>query len=223
MVGPLFRPLWPLWDPLGAILDFACCEQVPPSPLGLYYMKIFFLYPFKPSINGFSFLAFKINNQIFWSPWNTKFWNTNTRQCWLGVISLLVLLDSRMVFISGPSVQVCLDLYSHTSPEMFFKCWNVIEFFSETQFITMGEVELEMSTRAYCKMMMHAARYPSYSINGLLLSKSSSMSSGSKLIQYLDCIPLFHINTGLAPMVEVALAQVLKDCSVLSTFYLLSL
>merc|ERR1740128_337481 len=54
-----------------------------------------------------------------------------------------------------------------------------------------------MSTRAYCKMMMHSARYPSYSINGLLLSKASSMSSGSKLIQYLDCIPLFHINTGL--------------------------
>jgi len=87
----------------------------------------------------------------------------------------------------------------------------------------MGEVELEMSTRAYCKMMMHAARYPSYSINGLLLSKSSSMSSGSKLIQYLDCIPLFHINTGLAPMVEVALAQIESELEgtgmVISGFY----
>jgi len=87
----------------------------------------------------------------------------------------------------------------------------------------MGEAELEMSTRAYCKMMMHSARYPSYSINGLLLSKASSMSSGSKLIQYLDCIPLFHINTGLAPMVEVALAQVESELEgtglVISGFY----
>ena len=72
----------------------------------------------------------------------------------------------------------------------------------------MGDVEFEMSTRAYCKMMMHAAKYPCYSINGLLLSKASSLSPGSKLIQYLDCVPLFHINTGLSPMVEVALEQV---------------
>ena len=73
----------------------------------------------------------------------------------------------------------------------------------------MADIELEMSTRAYCKMMMHAAKYPCYSINGLLLSKASSLASGSKLIKYVDCIPLFHINSGLSPMVEVALAQVI--------------
>jgi len=87
----------------------------------------------------------------------------------------------------------------------------------------MSEVELELSTRAYCKMMMHSARYPSSSINGLLLSKTSSLSSGSKLIQYIDCIPLFHINTGLAPIVEVALAQVESELEgtglVISGFY----
>ena len=35
----------------------------------------------------------------------------------------------------------------------------------------MTESELEISTRAYCKMVMHAAKYPSSSINGVLLSK----------------------------------------------------
>ena len=35
----------------------------------------------------------------------------------------------------------------------------------------MGDTELEISTRAYCKMLMHAAKYPSSSINGVLLSK----------------------------------------------------
>jgi len=68
----------------------------------------------------------------------------------------------------------------------------------------MTDPEYEISTRAYCKMIMHAAKYPSSSINGLLLAKKS----GERNVLYVDCIPLFHINTALAPMVEVALAQV---------------
>ena len=31
---------------------------------------------------------------------------------------------------------------------------------------------------------------------------------GSNPVKYVDCIPMLHINTALAPMVEVALAQV---------------
>ena len=68
----------------------------------------------------------------------------------------------------------------------------------------MSEPEYEISTRAYCKMIMHAAKYPSSNINGLLLAKKT----GERGLQYVDCIPLFHINTALAPMVEVALAQI---------------
>ena len=68
----------------------------------------------------------------------------------------------------------------------------------------MTDPEYEISTRAYCKMIMHAAKDPSSSINGLLLAKKS----GERNVLYVDCIPLFHINTALAPMVEVALAQV---------------
>jgi hypothetical protein len=77
----------------------------------------------------------------------------------------------------------------------------------------MAEPELEMSTRAYCKLIMHAAKYPSCAINGLLLAKRDDLRPGgataaARVIKYTDCIPLFHLGTGLTPMLEVALTQV---------------
>jgi hypothetical protein len=77
----------------------------------------------------------------------------------------------------------------------------------------MVEPELEVSTRAYCKMIMHSAKYPSSAINGLLLSTRDGAKAGSSTIHYIDCIPLFHMGHGLAPMVEVALAQVESQCA----------
>jgi len=74
----------------------------------------------------------------------------------------------------------------------------------------MGDTELEISTRAYCKMLMHAAKYPSSSINGVLLSK---VGGGRNPVKYVDCIPMLHINTALAPMAEVALAQIEAEVS----------
>ena len=76
------------------------------------------------------------------------------------------------------------------------------------RYLTMSDPELELSTRAYCKMVMHSAKYPSSAINGLLLSKKEQVKPGTRSIKYSDCIPLFHLNPGLAPMIEVALAQV---------------
>jgi hypothetical protein len=84
----------------------------------------------------------------------------------------------------------------------------------------MSDSEYEISTRAYCKMIMHAAKYPSSNINGLLLAKKTGDQQG---VKYVDCIPLFHINTALAPMVEVALAQIENEVGrsglVISGFY----
>lgn len=84
----------------------------------------------------------------------------------------------------------------------------------------MSDSEYEISTRAYCKMIMHAAKYPSSNINGLLLAKKTGEQQG---VKYVDCIPLFHINTALAPMVEVALAQIENEVCrsglVISGFY----
>merc|ERR1719347_42230 len=70
---------------------------------------------------------------------------------------------------------------------------------------------------------MHSARFPSSAINGLLLSTKDSIKPGTRIIHYTDCIPLFHMGTGLAPMVEVALAQVESQCEetglLISGFY----
>jgi len=70
-------------------------------------------------------------------------------------------------------------------------------------------------------MIMHSAKYPSSAINGVLLSKRDSVKAGTRKIH--DCIPLFHMGHGLAPMVEVALAQVDSQCEesgmVISGFY----
>ena len=80
----------------------------------------------------------------------------------------------------------------------------------------MSEPELEMSTRAYCKLIMHSAKYPSCAVNGLLLAKREDLKPGSKVIKYTDCIPLFHLGMGLTPMLEVALTQVGYVLSTLS-------
>lgn len=67
--------------------------------------------------------------------------------------------------------------------------------------------EVTFSAKAYCKIILHAAKYPHCSVNGVLLSKSSG-SNKSKEIEFVDAIPLFHIAINLTPMAEVALMQV---------------
>jgi len=71
----------------------------------------------------------------------------------------------------------------------------------------MSNREYEISTRAYCKMIMHSAKYPNSSLNGLLLARREDMNRG-KTVRFCDSIPLFHIAVGLTPMLEMALAQV---------------
>jgi hypothetical protein len=66
--------------------------------------------------------------------------------------------------------------------------------------------EITFSARAYCKIILHAAKYPHCSINGVLLSKSST--TKGKEIEFVDAVPLFHIALNLTPMAEIALMQV---------------
>nr|ACO15371.1 Neighbor of COX4 [Caligus clemensi] len=63
---------------------------------------------------------------------------------------------------------------------------------------------VEFSSRAFSKIICHAAKYPSCAVNGLLLS--SRIPSDPMVIT--DAVPLFHISLGLSPMLEVALAQI---------------
>uniref|UniRef100_A0A182QGY6 MPN domain-containing protein n=1 Tax=Anopheles farauti TaxID=69004 RepID=A0A182QGY6_9DIPT len=56
--------------------------------------------------------------------------------------------------------------------------------------------------RAYCKIMLHAAKYPHLAVNGLLLAENG------KPNVIVDAVPLFHQCLHVSPMAEVALVQV---------------
>nr|CAG4647354.1 EOG090X0C9C [Megafenestra aurita] len=67
----------------------------------------------------------------------------------------------------------------------------------------------ELSKLAYAKIILHAFKYPHTAINGVLLANEGS---NSQSVKYVDAIPLFHHNLGLAPMLEVALMQIDSYC-----------
>ncbi|XP_020283169.1 ER membrane protein complex subunit 8/9 homolog [Pseudomyrmex gracilis] len=63
------------------------------------------------------------------------------------------------------------------------------------------------SARAYCKIILHAAKYPHCAINGLLLGKQET-ANGRQDLCIKDAIPLFHICLHVSPMAEIALTLV---------------
>lgn len=65
-----------------------------------------------------------------------------------------------------------------------------------------------LSAQAYCKMMLHAAKYPHCAINGLLLAKPKSKGDKSADWQIEDAMPLFHLCLHVSPMAEIALNMV---------------
>jgi len=68
--------------------------------------------------------------------------------------------------------------------------------------------ELKLSTRAYCKIMLHCAKYPHCAINGVLLAENKSKEKKGKGLYIVDAIPLFHICLHVSPMAEIALTQI---------------
>jgi len=67
--------------------------------------------------------------------------------------------------------------------------------------------EIAASDRAYCKIILHAAKYPHCSVNGVLLTERHR-NKDAKGLKIVDAIPLFHLTLTLAPMMEIALTQV---------------
>ncbi|GAB5588266.1 hypothetical protein Unana1_03166 [Umbelopsis nana] len=67
-------------------------------------------------------------------------------------------------------------------------------------------VKYSVNERAYALPLLHAARYPSSEVCGVLLADSSS--DDSEAVNITRAIPLFHHWTTLSPMLEVALQQV---------------
>lgn len=66
--------------------------------------------------------------------------------------------------------------------------------------------DIVISSRAYTKMMFHAAKYPHCAVNGVLLANRDTIKSRN--YEIVDAIPLFHICLHVSPMAEVALVQV---------------
>ena len=64
-----------------------------------------------------------------------------------------------------------------------------------------------MTNLAYCKLLLHAVKYPHRAVNGVLLADKKKLKE-NKSLQFVDCVPMFHLSIGLAPMLEVALVQV---------------
>ncbi|PFX31404.1 ER membrane protein complex subunit 8-like [Stylophora pistillata] len=70
-------------------------------------------------------------------------------------------------------------------------------------------MKIQVSPRAYAKILLHTSKYPHKAVNGVLVGEEN-LKEGE--IYALDAIPLFHIALGLAPMLEVALARVDIHC-----------
>ncbi|CAL8404151.1 unnamed protein product [Boreogadus saida] len=71
-----------------------------------------------------------------------------------------------------------------------------------------------LTTQAYCKMLLHAAKYPHCAVNGLLVAEKTkdNKKDPSAPILCVDCVPLFHGTLALAPMLEVALTLIDTWC-----------
>ena len=74
-------------------------------------------------------------------------------------------------------------------------------------------MKITISVKAYSKILLHACKYPHKAVNGVLIAGSAG---GSNEILIVDAIPLFHQCLGLAPMLEVALAQVAGEFDLFS-------
>ena len=70
--------------------------------------------------------------------------------------------------------------------------------------LVVANMKTTVSVRAYSKVLLHACKYPHKALNGVFLADSSYPNE----IHIVDAMPLFHQCLGLAPMLEVALAQV---------------
>ncbi|XP_057568260.1 ER membrane protein complex subunit 8 isoform X2 [Hippopotamus amphibius kiboko] len=79
---------------------------------------------------------------------------------------------------------------------------------------------VKLTTQAYCKMVLHGAKYPHCAVNGLLVAEKQKArrehpppgGPGAPHTLLVDCVPLFHGALALAPMLEVALTLIDSWC-----------
>eukprot|EP00116_Pleurobrachia_bachei_P009202 sb/3469464/ len=72
--------------------------------------------------------------------------------------------------------------------------------------------EVQLSLRAYAKILSHVVQYPYTAVNGVLLTVAGDDNvedkEENKRINIVDAVPLFHYNISLTPMLTVALTQI---------------
>ncbi|KAL8195029.1 UNVERIFIED_CONTAM: ER membrane protein complex subunit 8 [Gekko kuhli] len=88
---------------------------------------------------------------------------------------------------------------------------------------------MKLSTQAYCKMVLHGAKYPHCAVNGLLVAEKQPPPPQQQHrgreppALFVDCVPLFHGTLALAPMLEVALTLIdswcKENCYVIAGYY----
>ncbi|CAG9088835.1 unnamed protein product [Plutella xylostella] len=67
-----------------------------------------------------------------------------------------------------------------------------------------------IETKAFAKLVLHAAKYPHCAVNGVLIADASKIKDGNRNqdLEVVDAIPLFHHSHYVTPMAEVALTQI---------------
>ena len=75
-----------------------------------------------------------------------------------------------------------------------------------------GATRYELRQEAYVKLVLHALKHKTSAVNGVLIGRvaeDAKASDGKVTVEVTDCVPLFHGQLGLLPMLELALTQVL--------------
>ncbi|KAL6528119.1 hypothetical protein OROHE_015069 [Orobanche hederae] len=72
-----------------------------------------------------------------------------------------------------------------------------------------GGSRYEIHQNAYLKVVLHALKHRTSTVNGILLGRSSADGSA---IEITDSVPLFHSHIGLLPPLEIALIMIEEYC-----------
>lgn len=68
-----------------------------------------------------------------------------------------------------------------------------------------GESNYEIHQNAYIKLILHALKHKTSSVNGVLLGR---ISGNGDNVEIVESVPLFHSQIGLLPPLEISLIMV---------------
>jgi len=83
----------------------------------------------------------------------------------------------------------------------------------------MGESKYEISQTAYVKLVLHALKHKTSTVNAILTGRLKQSPGSSKdnsndnteAMEIIDVIPLSHAQLGLLPTLEIAITQVCQQ------------